>query len=264
VARSRTAVAALVLACAAVVYLSSPSTGSPLRPGSRHGTSPSARSEAIPSPPAPNAGVVGIALSGLGTHLLPPTSPSAKPYTANCHRLLDPAFTGKCVVARSASGAVAGVVEIERGAFGGQERDLVWRRQGRHWDLALVHVFDNPGLPTRLWRYDLRSGRPELVFVMPTALAGLGSELDVVEGNGRVSLYRYLGEGFAAVPEPGRLVTYVPGATEARPADNYFDQTLIGWLGGSWRVVSQQYVPYPAAMVQHRGAFWATGAMAAS
>jgi hypothetical protein len=51
---------------------------------------------------------------------------------------------------------------------------------------------------------------------------------------------------------------------EARPARDYFDQTLISWLDGSWRVVSQQYVPYAAALAQHRGEFWATGALAAS
>jgi len=126
-----------------------------------------------------------------------------------------------------------------------------------------VHVFQRPGLTTLLWRVDLRSGHPELVFVTPAAISGFGAELDVVEGNGQVSLYRFLGEGFANVPIPGDLVTYVPGATEAKPADGYFDQLLIRYMGGAWRVISQQYVPYRAAMDQHKGALWAPGAVAA-
>ena len=259
-ARCKTAVGAFGLAFAALLPVAPACLASPLP----HNPRPPATASATPPPPAPNASVVGITLSGTGAHLVPPTSPTNKPYSADCHKLFDAAFTGKCVVASSAAGTVAGVVEVERGAFGGQERDLVWRRRGDEWYLALVHVFDNPGLPTLLWRYDLRPERPELVFVMPTALPGFGNELDVVEGSGQVSLYRFLGEGFAAVPRRGDLVTYVPGATEARPADDYFDQTLIGWLQGSWRVLSQQYVPYSAAMAQHKGAFWALGAVPAS
>jgi hypothetical protein len=208
--------------------------------------------------------VLGIALTGYGAHLVPPTSPTLKPYSSDCHKLLDPAFSGKCVVATSPGGTAAGVVEVERGAFGGQERDLVWRKEGPNWALALVHVSEDPALATQLWRYDLRPGRQDLVFVLPAAVEGFGSELDVVGTSGRVSLYRFLGAGFTDVPLAGDLVTYVPGSMEARPARDYFDQTLISWLDGSWRVVSQQYVPYAAALAQHRGEFWATGALAAS
>jgi|SRR5579875_1072937 len=242
-APARTALAALV-ACAALV-------------------AGAAAALARPAPP-PATRVIGLRLSGYGAHLVPPTSPTLKPYSTDCHKLVDPAFTGVCAVASSAAGTVAGVVEVERGAFGGQERDVVWRKQGHHWSLALVHVTANPRSTTLLWRYDLRPGRQELVFVLPAAVPGFGSELDVVEGNGQVSLYRFLGAGFADVPLRGNLVTYVPESYEAKLAGSYFDQTLITWLGGSWRVIAEQYVPYPAALAQHKGAFWAPGAVPAS
>ena len=260
--RAGRAAAAVAAVCAqALAFSPAPSASASPRP--KAGAPASQASATIP-PPSPSTGVIGLALSGLDTHLLPPTKPSYKPYSTDCHKLLDPAFTGKCVTATSSMGTVAGVVEVEHGAFGGQERDLVWHRRGDRWWLALVHVFNNPGLPTMLWRTDLRQGHPDLVFVMPTALRGFGSELDVIEGNGAVSLYRFLGQGFADVPEPGYLVTYVPGSTEAKPADGYFDQLLIRYLGGAWRAVSQQYVPYPAALRQHKGVFWAPGAVGAS
>lgn len=257
--RAGGAVGGIFTACVAAVALAPAAVASPVTPSSEP-----ARAAPAAVPPGPSTGVIGIALSGIGTPLAPPRAPTVKPYSPNCHTLFDPAFRGKCITATSPAGTVAGVVEVERGAFGGQERDLVWRRQGREWELALVHVFDNPGLPALLWRLDLRPRRPELVFVMPTDLPRFGHDLDVVEGSGRVSLYRFLGEGFADVPRPGDLVTYVPGATEAKPADGYFDQTLISYLDGAWRVVSQQYVPYKAAMTQHKAALWAPGAVPAS
>ena len=257
----RAAVAAAAV-CAQVLALSAaPSASASAR--AKAGVRAPEGSPTAP-PPSPSTGVIGLRLSGFGTHLLAPTKPSYKPYSSDCHELLDPAFRGKCVTATSQIGTVAGVVEVEHGAFGGQERDLVWHRRGDRWWLTLVHVSNNPGLPTLLWRTDLRQGHQDLVFVMPAALRGFGSELDVIEGNGTVSLYRFLGQGFADVPEPGYLVTYVPGSTEAKPADGYFDQLLIRYLGGAWRAVSQQYVPYPAALRQHKGVFWAPGAVGAS
>jgi hypothetical protein len=174
------------------------------------------------------------------------------------------------------SGTVAGVVEVEaaahgqaRGAVpsranGPEERDLVWHRMGRRWELALVHVFENPGLPSLAWGDDVeRDHDPKLVFIMPSARAGFGTELDLVEGSGEVTLYRFLGQGFADVADAGGLVTYVPGWTEQRgPADEY-DQTLIGYSQGSWLVLSEQYVPDEAALGQHRAAFWDREAVAA-
>jgi hypothetical protein len=229
--------------------------------------------------PTGNPEVVGLVLSGAGATLVPPTGPSSKTYTPDCHRLVDAGFTGKCVVATSALGTVAGIVEQETaigqatsgspfsaGTTGVQERDLVWHRKGAHWVLALRRVFTaNAGLPSLLWADDAaRNGDTELVFVTPTYRAGFASELDLVAGDGRVVLYRYLGQGFAEVPTAGGVVTYVPGWTEKNGPFSAYDQVLIGFSAGAWRVFSEQYVPVAAAMDQHKGAFWDSRAVPAS
>lgn len=216
--------------------------------------------------PGPSTGLFRLTLTGAGSHFKAPSSPTNKPYSPNCQALMDPAFAGTCTVASGAGGTVAGVVEEEKAELNTQERDLVWRRSGSYWSLALVHVVEmcrkgltctaSPGLPTLLWRDDVaRDGRPDLVFVLPTDRPGYGNELDVVDEAGKVTLVRYLGQGFVDVPPGGGIVTYVPGATEATPADGFFDQTLIGYSAGRWRVFSEQYVPYAAPLAQHRGAF---------
>ena len=217
--------------------------------------------------------VLGLVLSGRGASLYPPLSPTDKAYKADCHLLIDPGFTGKCAVATGAQGAVAGVVEQETAALEGgartgpaaakvqevQERDLVWRRRGRSWALALRRVFNSAGAPSELWTGDVQGSRsPDLVFVTPSDRGGFGNELDVVDGAGTVSLYRFLGEGFVVAPEPGELVVYVPGWTEQRPVEGAYDQTLIGYSSGSWRVLAQQYVPDGAALAQHHGPFRGT------
>ena len=239
-----------------------------------------------------NPSVIGLALSGTGTGFAPPASPTDKPYSPDCHALIDPGFTGKCVVTVAPTGTIAGVVEKEtsaggpvegpgqptkgapgharspaaakKSAPGVQERDLVWRHQGSSWALVLVHVFQNAGLPSLVWADDIeRDHDPKLVFVTPSGRAGFGTELDLVEGTGDVVLYRFLGQGFANVPGAGGLVTYVPGWTEQRGPANAYDQTLIGYSSGSWRVFSEQYVPDSSALRQHRGAFWDSQAVPA-
>jgi hypothetical protein len=222
-------------------------------------------------PTQANRGVIGLALSGIGSSLKPPTSPTYRPYSSNCHLLIDAGFSGKCVLVQAPSGTVAGVVEVEsadskppKGRVvtsahgpGVEERDLVWHRQGARWELALVHVFQNPGLASLVWGDDVeRDHDPKLVLVTPSARVGFGNELDLVEGSGDVTLYRFLGQGFANVPAPGGLVTYVPGWTERQGPAAEYDQTLIGYVQGSWRVLSEQYVPNKAALQQHRAAFW--------
>jgi hypothetical protein len=246
---------------------------------------------------------VGLVLSGQGATLYPPLSPTDKAYGPDCQSLVDPGFTGKCAVATSAQGTVAGVVEQETAALEGggprtgparskvvevQERDLVWRRKGRSWALVLRRVFNTATVPTRLWSGDVEArGRPDLVFVTPSDEAGFGNELDVVDGAGQVSLYRFLGEGFVVAPGPGELVAYVPGWREQRPVQGAYDQTLIGYSAGigystgigysagrpstgranstgSWRVVSQQFVPDAAALAQHQGPFRDAAAVPAS
>jgi hypothetical protein len=180
---------------------------------------------------------------------------------------LDPAFHGSCIIASGPNGTVAGEVEEEQGALLTQERDLVWRRVGTHWALALVHVAymcrnglactASPGLPTLLWRDDIkRDHLPQLVFALPTDRPGYSAEVDIVDEEGKVSLVRFLGEGFVNVTTSGGIVAYVPGSSESNPADGFFDQTLIARTGTGWRVQSEQYVPYAAALAQHKGAFW--------
>ena len=228
--------------------------------------------------------MVGLVLSGAGASLVPPSGPSSKAYTPQCERLIDPGFAGKCVVAASAFGTVAGIVEQETatapsngapsnggdpgsvGTTGVQERDLVWRRDADRWVLALRRVFTaNTGLPSLLWADDVaRDGDVDLVFVTPTDRAGFGHELDLVAGNGQVTLYRYLGQGFAEVPAAGGVVAYVPGWTEQNGPSSAYDQVLIGYSGSSWRVFSEQYVPIAAALDQHKGAFWDSRAVPAS
>jgi hypothetical protein len=223
--------------------------------------------------------VIGLGLSGIGSSLQPPTSSTYRPYNGNCHLLVDPGFRGECIIVDAPTGTVAGVVEVEtalvgkaRGAGaahghgpGAEERDLVWHRQGPRWELALVHAFENPGLPSLVWGDDIeRDHDPKLVLVTPSARAGFGTELDLVEGSGDVTLYRFLGQGFANVPSSGGLVTYVPGSTEAHGPAAQYDQTLIGYEQGSWRVLSEQYVPDKAALEQHRSAFWDNQAVPAT
>ena len=229
--------------------------------------------------PTGNPSVVGLVLTGAGATLVPPTEPSSKAYTPNCHRLVDAGFTGKCVVATSVVGTVVGIVEEETAigqspsgspfsasTGGGQERDLVWHRKGPRWVLALRRVFTaNSGLPSLLWADDVaKNGEVDLVFVTPTDSAGFASELDLVSGNGRVTLYRYLGQGFAEVPTAGGVVTYVPGWTEQKGPFSAYDQVLIGYSAGSWRGFSEQYVPIAVALALHRGAFWDSRAVPAS
>ena len=238
--------------------------------------------------PQANPAVLGLALSGTGASLQPPTSPTDKPYDPDCHALIDRGFRGECVVVAAPTGTVAGVVEKEpnptprvhpgRGSgrlggavgsakktsSGGQERDLVWLRQGQTWALALVRVFQNAGLSSLVWADDIeRDGDPKLVFVVRSAHSGFGTELDLVEGTGQVVLYRFLGDGFADVPAAGGLVTYVPGRSERNGPPNAYDQTLIGYSSGSWRVYSEQYVPDGSALQQHRAAFWDSQAVPA-
>jgi hypothetical protein len=226
--------------------------------------------------PTGSASQLGERLTGVGTRLRPPTSPSSVPYTSDCQQLVDAAFAGKCIIAAGPSGDVAGVVEVEKAVPRKlrQERDLVWRQDRHHWALVEVYVTwvcvsgrlcgASPGLPAQLWSDDLaRDGNADLVFVLPSDRAGFGSELDVVDEAGKVSLYRYLGGGFALVPNHGGLVVFTPGASEANPADEYFDQVFIRWQNSAWRLVSDQYVPYAAAFAEHRGAFYDPSALPA-
>ncbi len=277
------ALALPALACGTAPALPAGAAGTAGTRGSRAvehgGRRPRPPTTSAPSALGSDPAVVGLALSGRGASLYPPLSPTDKAYKAACHHLIDPGFTGKCAVATSAQGTVAGVVEQETAALDGgpvsgrpiakvrevQERDLVWKRRGSSWALALRRVFNRAGAPSGLWTGDVQAaGTADLVLVTPSDAGGFGNELDVVGGAGTVVLYRFLGEGFVVAPRPGELVAYVPGWTEQRPVEGAYDQTLIGYSSGSWRVVSQQYVPDAAALAQHEGPFRDASAVPAS
>lgn len=210
-----------------------------------------------------NAAVVDLVLAGNGSSLTVPVTPTLVPYAPACQSLIDPGFSGHCVVATGPGGAVAGIVEVESGVgttaasrgAGPQERDLVWRRQGGRWSLALRRVFQVQGDLTSEVYASARTapGESVLVFVTPSGERGFGHELDVVGTNGRVELYRFLGQGFTVLPPQGGLVTYVPGWAEKAGPTGEYDQTFIKQLDGLWTVVSEQYVPDGAALAQHRG-----------
>ncbi|HMK98352.1 MAG TPA: hypothetical protein VK425_12445 [Acidimicrobiales bacterium] len=270
---ARPATTSLLAALAAVAALVAGGCGNrPIRSARERGQPAPATStsSSVPSEVPPGGrGLLGAVLTGVGAHLKPPLNASYQPYSPDCHQLVDPGFSGKCTVAASPEGTVAGIVEVESAVTSGlrQERDLVWRRAGRRWRLAEVHVTEvclnglkcgaSPGLPALVWRDDLRrDGHADLVFVLPSDQAGFGTELDVVAGDGRVTLYRDLGDGFAVAAPLSGLVAYAPTASEAVPAGSYFDQVLIRFEAGHWRLISDQYVPYQDAMAQHRGAFF--------
>ena len=267
------ALAVLALGCGSTP--AAPAAPAPGHGAARPTTSTTDAVEALGSDPS----VVGLVLSGRNASLSRPTRPTNKAYVSDCHRLVAPGFSGKCAMATSPQGTVAGIVEEETAALEGQakagparahapgvqERDLVWRRHGRSWALVLRRVFMNTGGATRLWTAGIPgASSPGLVFVTPSALDGFGNELDVVGGAGTVKLYRFLGEGFVVATRPDELVAYVPGWTEQRPVEGAYDQTLIAYTSGSWRVVSQQYVPDAAALAQHHGAFGDVAAVPAS
>ena len=153
--------------------------------------------------PKANPSVVGLVLSGAGATLVPPTGPPPSRTAPQCHPLIDPGFTGKCVVATGAVGTVAGIVEEETasGPYGqpagapGRSRASETLRgpgtrprlasQGARWVLALGASSGNTGLPSLLWADDVaRNDDVELVFVTPTDRAGFGNELDLVAGTG--------------------------------------------------------------------------------
>jgi hypothetical protein len=114
-----------------------------------------------------------------------------------------------------------------------------------------------------VWADDIERDHDRKLVFVARPVAGFGTELDLVEGTGEVVLYRFLGEGFVNVPPAGGLVTYVPGWEEHHGPDDAYDQTLIGYSSGSWRVYSEQYVPDGPALAQHRGAFWDSRALPA-
>jgi hypothetical protein len=222
--------------------------------------------------PGADPTVVGQVLSANGTTLVPPKAPTSWPSAGSaggragvgvnldnggCSAIFDPGFTaaGACAVATGPGGSVAGVVESD----GAQERDLVWRRAGPHWDLVLRRTFAHPGPLSQVGTAGTgQGGRPQLVFVTASpGHRGFGAELDVVGEDGRVSLCRaYLTAGFVVATADKNLVTYVPAWAVAGAPRGTYDQMLIRDVDGMWTVMAQQYVPKRAALAQHRGALY--------
>ena len=183
-------------------------------------------------------------------------------------------------MATGAQGTVAGVVEQETAALEGagpgraggakvqqvQERDLVWRRRGRSWALALRRVFNTAAAPTRLWSGDVEARRPARPRLRhPFGRGGFGNELDVVDGTGRRSASTASwARASSSPPSPASWSPMCPAGPSSVPVAGAYDQTLIGYSAGSWRVVSQQYVPDAAALAQHHGPFRDAAAVPAS
>ena len=114
------------------------------------------------------------------------------------------------------------------------------------------------------WADDIeRDGDPKLVFVARSAHAGFGTELDLVEGTGRSCCTGSWVTGSPTCPRQAGWSLTSPGGAEQNGPHNAYDQTLIGYSSGSWRVYSEQYVPDGSALQQHRAAFWDSQAVPA-
>lgn len=202
--------------------------------------------------------MIGLAVNGTGATLTAPTAPTTAIYSSDCEELVDPGFFGSCRVITAPSGTMAAIVEQQRGASAGasggpapiQERDLVYHRVGDRWSLALRREFTSTsGDETDLWQSDVnRDGDPKAVFVTPATNATYGQELDVVEANGTVTLFRELKGGFATIAAGGGLETFVPDTTG-------YTATVIRYTAGAWRVASVTAMSATQAVPDSEGPF---------
>ena len=191
-------------------------------------------------PAAPTTtSVIGLALSGQGSTLTPPSAPTTKPYSADCKTLFDKDWEGDCLFITSESGAIAALVEWVEPTYNstGQgtgptpERDLVYRHVGSTWNLALRRT-ESVTSYAELWRSDVnRDSDPKAVFVVPAPNTQFGEELDVVDASGQVTLQRQLQGGFATIATGGGLETFVPDSSG-------YTQTVIRYTSGAWRIAS--------------------------
>lgn len=202
-------------------------------------------------------GVVGMVLSGAGNSFTAPLSPTVKPFSSDCRTLLDPGYYGQCITVVAASGTIAAVVEVRKptsqtsGPAPAPERDLVYHKQGSSWDLVLRRTYStNTGIGTMLYESDVqRDGDPKAVFVRAAPNPRYGNELDLVEGTGKVTLYRQLHGGFALVPPGGGLRTFVPARAGG------YHEALIKFERGAWRIVSLAHVTGSQARAESDGPF---------
>ncbi len=188
--------------------------------------------------------VVGLVVTGAGNTFAPPASPTVVAYNPNCHALVDAGFNGTCLTITAPSGTIAAIVEQQQHTYqAGQptppseERDLVYHRGGNNWVLSLRRAPVTNQSESRLYESDVnRDGDAKAVFISPAANTQYADELDVVEGTGAVSLYRQLHGGFATIASGGGLETFVPDARQG------YDQTVIRYTSGAWRILSDQHV----------------------
>lgn len=198
-----------------------------------------------------------MVLSGVGSTFTPPLTPTVKPYNSDCRTLLDPGYYGQCITVVAPTGTIAAIVEVQKAtsqaaaAAPSQERDLVYRRQGSSWNLVLRRTYlTNSGIGTLLYESDVqRDGDPKAVFVRTAPNPRYGNELDLVEGSGKVTLYRQLHGGFAVVPPGGGLETFVPASSGG------YHEALIKYLRGAWRILSVSHVTGSQARAESSGPF---------
>lgn len=222
---------------------STTSTSSPTTTAAGAGSTTTAPGTTAPGTTAPH-NVVGLVVSGAGNTLTAPASPTVVAYNPNCHALVDPGFSGSCLTITAPSGTIAAIVEQQRSTYQAgqptppsQERDLVYHRQGNNYALTMRRAPVTNQSESRLYESDVnRDGDVKAVFVSPATNPQYANELDVVEGTGAVTLYRQLHGGFATIASGGGLEAFVPDASQG------YDQTVIRYTSGAWRIVSDQHV----------------------
>lgn len=171
--------------------------------------------------------------SSRGTRFVAPLQPTNKPYSTNCDTLIDSTYTVEnCLIVTGKTGAVAGLVEYKNS----DERDLVYRRIGNTWSLALrftrVRTID---ASERLGFDDLMDdGAKKLVFVRP---AGERIDsLDVVESTGKVSFHQSLSHGQAQKYRGGGIESWTMAAS------GRYDHRVIRYEQGHWVTIKRDRV----------------------
>jgi len=239
------------------------SAGHPTSTGLVATTAPQAPSSAPTTTPVPTSSTsvpsaVGLVVNGSGNTFTSPSAPTVVPFSADCRALVDPGFFGQCLTVSAPTGTIAAIVEQQRRDYqpgqpiaAGQERDLVYRRQGATYALVLRRTPEPNGSgETRLYESDVnRDGDPKAVFVTPAPNARYGTELDLVEGSGVVTLYRQLHGGFAGVAAGGGLDSFVPDPSQG------YDEAVIRFGSGAWRIVSDARVSDSQAQAQNAQPF---------
>lgn len=169
----------------------------------------SASSPARPSPVV----TVGSVMTGTGAVLTAPANPVKRRYSPTCD-LVDAGWVGPCLVVDGGGGTIAVLTEQKDRQGGGaiDERDLVYRRQGDQWVLALSCVWQlQPALgggSPRAVPADLGDGFERVIFMFTPGDPNFSDAVDVVETSGRVVLHVTLDKGKARAVAGGGLETW--------------------------------------------------------